>query len=115
MQDEIHYRILKLVAANPELTQRDLAEALGVSLGKANYCLRALIEKGHVKVNNFRRKDNKLAYAYLLTPAGIADKVHVTRRFLQRKLAEYDALEAEIEALRREIGPGDEPVARQPQ
>lgn len=104
LHDDLRYRILKQLEANPAISQRELAEALGVSLGRANYCLRALIDKGHVKVDNFRRKDNKLAYAYLLTPAGIADKIKVTRRFLQRKLAEYDALTAEIEALRREVG-----------
>jgi EPS-associated MarR family transcriptional regulator len=107
LQDDIRYRILKQLEANPAISQRELAEELGVSLGRANYCLRALVEKGLVKVDNFRRKDNKLAYAYLLTPTGIADKVLVTRRFLQRKLAEYDALKAEIETLRREVGPGE--------
>jgi EPS-associated MarR family transcriptional regulator len=104
LHDDLRYRILKQLEANPAISQRELAEALGVSLGRANYCLRALIDKGLVKVDNFRRKDNKLAYAYLLTPAGIADKVVVTRRFLQRKLTEYDVLKAEIEALQREVG-----------
>ncbi|MBW7861099.1 MAG: MarR family EPS-associated transcriptional regulator [Rhodocyclaceae bacterium] len=104
MHDELRYRILKRLEANPAISQRELADALGVSLGRANYCLRALIEKGLVKVDNFRRSDNKLAYAYLLTPAGFADKALVTRRFLQRKLAEYDDLKAEIEALRKEVG-----------
>jgi EPS-associated MarR family transcriptional regulator len=104
LHDDLRYRILKQLEANPAISQRELADAMGVSLGRANYCLRALIDKGLVKVDNFRRKDNKLAYAYLLTPAGIADKVVVTRRFLQRKLTEYDVLKAEIEALQREVG-----------
>jgi EPS-associated MarR family transcriptional regulator len=104
LHDDLRYRVLKQLETNPAISQRELADAMGVSLGRANYCLRALIEKGLVKVDNFRRKDNKLAYAYLLTPAGIADKVAVTRRFLQRKLTEYDVLKAEIEALRREVG-----------
>lgn len=104
LHDDLRYRILKQLEANPAISQRELADATGVSLGRVNYCLRALIEKGLIKVDNFRRKDNKLAYAYLLTPAGIADKIVVTHRFLQRKLAEYDALKAEIEALRNEAG-----------
>lgn len=103
LHDDIRYRVLKALEEHPEISQRELAETLGVSLGKANFCLRALIDKGLVKVRNFRRKDNKLAYAYLLTPAGIAEKVSVTRRFLQRKITEYDALKAEIEALQHDL------------
>lgn len=103
LQDDIRYRILKLLEADPSLSQRELADALSLSLGKTNFCVRALVDKGLIKVNNFRNKRNKLAYVYLLTPDGIADKVNVTRRFLQCKIAEYDALEAEIEQLRREV------------
>lgn len=99
LQDDIRYRILKLLESDPSL----LAGALGLSLGKTNFCVRALVYKGLIKVNNFRNKHNKLAYAYLLTPTGIADKVNVTRRFLQHKIAEYDALEAAIGQLRREV------------
>lgn len=79
-----------------------MAERFGVSLGKVNYCLRALVDKGLVKANNFRRSDNKLAYAYVLTPAGLEEKSHLTKAFLQRKLAEFEALQQEIEALRQE-------------
>lgn len=104
LHDEARYRIFKLLEANPALTQRQLADALGMSLGKVNYCVRALAEKGFIKVDNFRRKDNKLAYAYLLTPAGIADKILVTHDFLRRKMDEYDALKTEIEELKREVG-----------
>ena len=84
--DHLHYAILKALEENPNLSQRELAQTLGLSLGKANYCLQELIKKGQVKVENFRRQDNKLAYAYILTPAGLAAKVKVTRRFLARKL-----------------------------
>ena len=101
-QDETRYKILKLLEARPELSQRQLADELGVSLGKANYCLRALIDKGLVKVGNFRRSDRKMAYVYKLTPGGIAEKALVARRFLARKVAEYEALQAEIEQLKRE-------------
>lgn len=100
--DEIHLRLMKAIESNPQATQRELAEALGVSLGKANYCLRALVDRGWVKVRNFRANPHKLAYAYLLTPAGLDGKARLTVRFLKRKLDEYDLLRAEIEQLRRE-------------
>ena len=100
--DEIHLRLMKAIESNPQATQRELAQALGVSLGKANYCLRALVDRGWVKVRNFRANPNKLAYAYLLTPAGLDGKARLTVRFLKRKLDEYDLLRAEIEQLRRE-------------
>ena len=102
LPEETRYRILKLLEENPETSQRQLAEALGVSLGKANYCLKALIDKGWIKVGNFARNDNKRSYAYLLTPKGIQEKARVTKRFLQRKLQEHEALEREIEELRTE-------------
>lgn len=86
------------------MNQRDLADALGISLGKTNYCIKALVEKGLIKVQNFRNSQNKLAYAYLLTPLGIAEKAHLTARFLRRKLAEYESLNREIELLKREVG-----------
>lgn len=100
--DEIHLRLMKAIESNPQATQRELAESLGVSLGKANYCLHALVDKGWVKVRNFKANPNKLAYAYLLTPAGLDGKARLTVRFLKRKLDEYDLLRAEIEQLRRE-------------
>jgi len=103
MDDDTHYRLLRLLEANPELSQRDLARELGTSLGKINYCLNALIEKGWVKARNFRNSRNKLAYAYLLTPRGIEQKAKITVRFLRRKIAEYETLETEIEQLRREV------------
>lgn|SRR5690606_4310386 len=103
LTDEYSYKVLKLLAENPLLSQRDLARELGISLGKVNYCIQALIEKGMVKAGNFEDSPKKQAYAYLLTPKGIEDKAKVTARFLNRKLAEYEELQAEIERLRKEI------------
>ncbi len=103
MTDDLHYRVLKHLEAHPEATQRDLAKALGISLGSTNFCVRALIDQGWVKVQNFRRSDNKRAYAYLLTPQGIEAKARITARFLKRKEAEYEALRAEIDQLRTEF------------
>ena len=103
IQEEARFKILRLLHDNPELTQRELGERVGVSLGAVNYCLRALIERGLVKVDNFSRNPNKLGYAYALTPAGIAEKTMLTGRFLHRKVVEYQALRVEIEALSREL------------
>ena len=101
--EEIEYKALKLLEANPELSQRQLSSGLGVSLGKAHYVLKSLIDVGWVKLNNFRRSDNKLCYAYVLTPAGVVEKAAITVRFLARKQREYSELQAEIEALRGEV------------
>lgn len=103
LDDETHYKILKLLQEDPHISQRALAEVLGVSLGKANYCLKALIGRGLVKARNFRNSNNKATYAYFLTPMGIEEKAKVTIRFLKRKMTEYEALEHEIAALRREM------------
>jgi len=102
MQDEIRYKLLNLLDKNPEATQRELADQLGMSLGKINYCIAALIDKGHIKVRNFTNNNKKAAYIYLLTPRGIREKSHVTLRFLKRKMSEYDQLKIEIEALQKE-------------
>lgn len=110
-----HLQLLKLIERKPDLSQRDFARELGVSLGKAHYLLRALVEKGWVKANNFRRNDNKRAYAYLLTPVGVKEKLRLTRDYLRRKELEYQAIVAEIASLRSEIGPpdgDDSPVER---
>lgn len=93
---------MRLLEASPFLTQRELADALGVSLGGLNYCLRALTQKGFVKVNNFKRSNNKIGYAYLLTPAGAVEKAKLTGLFLQRKMQEYESLKAEIEVLTKD-------------
>ena len=103
LPEETRLQALRLLAENPELTQRELAAALGISLGATNYVLRALIDQGWVKAENFRKSHRKRAYAYLLTPAGIAEKLRVTRAYLALKQAEYRAIEQEIEALRREL------------
>ncbi|MDD2690090.1 MAG: MarR family EPS-associated transcriptional regulator [Candidatus Omnitrophica bacterium] len=103
LDDATRYHLLKLLTEHPESTQRELAAAMGVSLGKTNYCLKALVDKGLVKMGNFRGNPNKGVYAYLLTPEGVQEKARVTVRFLHRKMAEYDALQAEIAALRREV------------
>ena len=99
---EAHLRVLRLIELNPQMRQRELAAAAGVSLGKTNYCINALLQKGLIKVQNFKSNKRKLAYAYLLTPAGIAEKAALTQRFLTRKMEEYDALKAEIEQLKQE-------------
>lgn len=101
--NEIHLKVLRLLQANPQLNQREMADALGVSLGKTNYCLKALMDKGYVKMQNFISSHNKLAYSYLLTPQGIREKAQLTTRFLQRKIAEYEILQIEIEALQVEV------------
>jgi EPS-associated MarR family transcriptional regulator len=102
LTDEYRYKILKLVSDRPEISQRELAQQLGISLGRVNYCLKALIEKGLVKATNFRNNNNKLAYMYLLTPSGIEEKASITVSFLKWKIQEYEAIQAEIEELRRE-------------
>ena len=100
----MRFRMMRLLAEQPELSQRELSIALGVSLGATHYCLRALIDKGLVKIRNFSRSSHKQRYAYILTPAGIAEKSLLTNRFLKRKWNEYAALKHEIETLERELG-----------
>lgn len=102
-RETAHYRILKLIEAHPEISQRELARTLGVSLGKTHYLLKALLDKGLVKANNFRRSDNKLAYVYFLTPAGLTAKLALARRFLLHKEKEYEGIRDEIAQLRREL------------
>lgn len=109
LTDEYRYRILKLLEADPQASQRRIADELGISLGRVNYCLQALIEKGLVKVNNFRNSANKRAYLYLLTPRGIEEKATVTARFLRRKLDEYETLKRELEELQREASAVSQP------
>ncbi len=100
--DFTNYGLLKTLEDNPSLSQRDLAKRLGISLGKVNFCLNALVEKGCLKVNNFRNSENKLAYAYVLTPRGIEERARMTVHFLRRKVHEYEQLRAEIEELQHE-------------
>jgi len=100
---ELEYRALKLLEQYPQITQRQLSKELGVSLGKAHYMIKALVEVGWIKLENFQRSDNKLGYAYLLTPAGVVEKANITRQFLQRKQREYQQLKREIEQLQIEV------------
>lgn len=100
---EIHLRVLRELSDNPKITQRELARNLGVSLGKANYCLRALIERGFVKARNFRNSNRKRAYLYILTPQGIEAKAGISVAFLRQKMEEYERLKAEIAQLQREL------------
>lgn len=100
--EDIQLALLRQLNDQPSASQRGLAADLGVSVGKINYCLRALVEQGWIKANNFRRSDNKRAYAYMLTPSGIDEKSRLARRFLQRKLVEFEQLRGEIEGLKRE-------------
>ena len=102
--EDTHYQLLKLIEQNPNATQRQIAGELDMSLGKANYCLKALIDKGWVKANNFKQSSNKAAYLYLLTPKGATAKAAITLRYLQRKMDEYESLKEEIETLQAEIG-----------
>ena len=103
LTDDFSYKVIKLIEQDPEISQRELSRELGVSLGKVNYCLRALIDKGWVKARNFRNSSNKLAYRYILTPNGLQQKTVVATNFLKRKLAEYESLQLEIETLRNEV------------
>ncbi len=103
LDDETRYRLLKLLESKPELSQRELANEMGVSLGKVNYCLRAVMARGWVKILNFNNNSNKRAYAYYLTPKGVEEKVQVTARFLKRKVSEHEDLRREIEQLMREV------------
>ena len=102
-QHETHLKVLREIEANPEITQRELAQQLGVSLGKVNYCLKALVDKGWVKVNNFRNSENKAAYAYLLTPSGLEEKGRITVRFLKQRIQDYERIKREIEELEAEL------------
>ena len=106
-RDELRLRVLRALEANPELSQRQLAAELGVSLGGVNYALKALIARGFVKADNFRKSGAKAAYLYVLTPKGIAEKSSLATAFLGRKLEEYEVLRHEIEALKDEVNSAD--------
>lgn len=114
MNAEIHYRLLKLLESTPNLTQRQMAEEMGLSLGKFNYCLRELVKKGAVKIERFKSSNNKAGYMYLLTPHGIEQKARITANFLQRKMAEYEQLKQEIHELSQEVNREPQTVNRAP-
>ena len=103
LQEDTYFRVLRLLQGNPDLTQREIAEKLGLSTSGLNYCLNALIDKGWVKVHNFSQSKNKFGYIYVLTPQGISEKISLTGRFLKRKLNEYETLKGEIQGLQVEI------------
>ena len=102
LTDEYRYKLFQLLEANPQISQRELARELGISLGRVNYCLSALMEKGFVKARNFKNNNHKRAYMYYLTPRGFQEKAQVTVRFFRQKVAEYEALRSELQQLRRE-------------
>ena len=106
-RDELRLKVLRALETNPELSQRQLAAELGVSLGGVNYVLKALVERGFVKADNFRKSGKKVAYLYVLTPRGVAEKASLATAFLGRKIEEYELLKQEIEALQGEVGSGD--------
>jgi EPS-associated MarR family transcriptional regulator len=101
-QEATHFRVLRILQENPDITQRELAQRLGMSVSGLNYCLKALIAKGWVKVQNFKNSGNKLGYAYLLTPTGFTQKVAMTSLFIKCKMQEFEALRAELNSLRKE-------------
>ena len=103
IQEDTYFRVLRILQESPDVTQREIAQLLGVSTSGLNYCLNALIDKGWVKAHNFSESKNKFGYVYILTPSGIAEKAALTGRFLQRKLKEYEEMRAEIDSLRSEV------------
>ena len=103
LSEDVHFRVLRALNESPELSQRQIAKDLGVSLGVINFCVQALVEKGQIKIQNFRSSSNKLRYAYVLTPSGVSQRVQLTASFLKRKVAEYEALKAEIAAVESEL------------
>lgn len=104
VDEDTHFRILRLLEEAPKSSQREISNVLGISLGGVNFCLKALVEKGHIKTRNFRASNNKLRYAYILTPSGISAKTALTGRFLKRKMAEYEVLKVEIARLKGKKG-----------
>lgn len=106
-QEDTYYRVLRILNENPDITQRELAQKLELSVGGLNYCLKALVEKGLVKMQNFSSSKKKLGYMYLLTPAGLAEKALLTSRFLRRKMHEFEELKKEIKLVQKEISSED--------
>ncbi|AXR64969.1 MarR family EPS-associated transcriptional regulator [Leptospira mayottensis] len=104
MDDALRHKLLRILEENPEVNQREISEILGISLGKVNYCLKALMDKGWIKAKNFKNSNNKFAYAYFLTPMGIEEKARITVRYLKMKIQEYEQIQKEIEELKKEVG-----------
>ena len=103
LTDEISYKLLKALEQDPQMSQRELSKSLGISLGKTNFCIQALLKVGWIKANNFKNSKNKMAYSYLLTAKGMDEKLNVTKRFLKKKIKEYEALEQEIASVRADL------------
>jgi len=103
MNDEITHKLFTLLEQHPNLSQRELAKEMSISLGKTNYCINGLIEKGWLKARNFKNSNNKIAYAYMLTPTGLSEKAKITARYLKHKVHEYEILKIEIQKLRQEV------------
>ena len=103
IQEDTYFRVMRILQEDPDLTQRELAQKLGVSVGALNYCLKALMDKGLVKMQNFNQSKNKFGYIYILTPKGMTEKAALTDQFLKRKKSEYKALKAEIDGLKLEV------------
>lgn len=110
-REDVRFRVLRLIEKRPEASQREIADTLGVSVGAVNYCVRALVDKGHIKVANFRASKNKLGYVYVLTPEGIAARANLAVRFIERKLVEYNTIKDELDQLRSEFS-GDGGAAK---
>ena len=103
LREDVRFRVLRQLEIQPAMNQRQIAAALGVSLGGVNYCINALVKKGHIKINNFRKSDSKIGYMYVLTPNGAMEKMALAHRFLSRKMFEYELLRSEIEAVKNEF------------
>ncbi len=110
IDEALRYQILKQLQENPNVSQRGLAKSLGISVGKMNYCLKGLMQKGWIKAQNFKNSRNKIAYAYILTPKGVDEKSRVTMQFLKSRLRQYEELEMEIEELRKEVANEQKPI-----
>ena len=108
-QEDTYFRVMRILNVSPDITQRELAAEHGLSLSGLNYCLKALIDKGWVKIQNFSNNKNKLGYAYLLTPTGIVQKASLTSSFLHRKMKEYEALKQEIKQMKQEVNSQSSP------
>lgn len=102
-REDVHFRVLRLLEVRPDASQREIAEQLGVSLGAINFCIKALVDKGHLKLANFKASKNKLGYVYILTPEGIAHRAHLAAGFIKRKMSEFEAIQAELAQLRAEF------------
>lgn len=103
MNEEFNHKLLLLLENSPNLSQRELAKEMGISLGKTNYCLKSLMERGWLKARNFKNSNNKIAYAYMLTPTGLSEKAKIAARYLKHKVHEYETIKIEIEKLRKEV------------